>query len=154
MFPLPWNFPFRKKDGTITDINDAIEGGGSQYELPTASASVKGGVKIGDGLTMEGDTLSADGGGFEPVTTLTNIGTYEDFPYTATKNGFVLLNFLGWSQSGYYLRVKLNDTLIFGGSESMSNHWITPVIPVKIGDTITLDGNPGMNKQFTAYFMG
>lgn len=33
------------------------------YELPTASASVKGGVKIGAGLTMEGDTLSATGGG-------------------------------------------------------------------------------------------
>lgn len=58
MFPLPWNFPFRKKDGTMTTIDDAISsGGGGGYTLPTASASVKGGVKIGAGLTMEGEVL-------------------------------------------------------------------------------------------------
>lgn len=33
------------------------------YELPTASSSTKGGVKIGAGLVMEGDVLSASGGG-------------------------------------------------------------------------------------------
>lgn len=33
------------------------------YELPTASADTKGGVRIGAGLTMEGDVLSASGGG-------------------------------------------------------------------------------------------
>lgn len=33
------------------------------YSLPTASSSVKGGVKIGAGLKMEGDILSATGGG-------------------------------------------------------------------------------------------
>lgn len=32
----------------------------SNYELPTASAEVKGGVKIGERLTMAEDTLSAD----------------------------------------------------------------------------------------------
>ena len=30
--------------------------GGTTYNLPTASESVKGGVKIGDGLSMTGDT--------------------------------------------------------------------------------------------------
>lgn len=58
MFPLPWNFPFRKKDGTMTTIDDAISsGGGGGYTLPTASASTKGGVKIGEGLTMDGEVL-------------------------------------------------------------------------------------------------
>ena len=33
---------------------------GGMSELPTASATVKGGVKIGEGLTMEGETLKAD----------------------------------------------------------------------------------------------
>lgn len=33
--------------------------GGSDYELPTASESIKGGVIIGAGLSMTGDTLSA-----------------------------------------------------------------------------------------------
>ena len=35
---------------------------GSSYTLPTASATTKGGVKIGTGLSMSGDTLNATGG--------------------------------------------------------------------------------------------
>ena len=61
MFPIPFNFPFRKKDGSISTIGDEItnggSGGGSAYVLPTASADVKGGVKIGAGLTMDGEVL-------------------------------------------------------------------------------------------------
>ena len=65
MFPIPFNFPFRKNDGTITTIDDAISsGGGGGYTLPTASASVKGGVKVGDGLTMDGEVLKTTGGGY------------------------------------------------------------------------------------------
>lgn len=41
-------------------MDDAISSGGGSYELPTASASTKGGVKIGNGLTMTGETLSAN----------------------------------------------------------------------------------------------
>ena len=61
MFPLPFNFPFRKNDGSLTTIGDAISSGGGSYTLPTASANTKGGVKIGSGLTMNGETLNADG---------------------------------------------------------------------------------------------
>lgn len=58
MFPLPFNIPFRKKDGTLSTLGDELNnGGGSSYTLPTASADVKGGVKIGDGLTMDGEVL-------------------------------------------------------------------------------------------------
>ena len=56
MFPIPWNFPFRKKDGSLGKIEDL----GGSYSLPTASADTKGGVKIGNGLTMAGESLSAD----------------------------------------------------------------------------------------------
>lgn len=60
MFPIRWNFPFRKKDGSISTIGAEIEsgGGGGGYTLPTASAETKGGVKIGTGLTMTGEVLS------------------------------------------------------------------------------------------------
>ena len=36
-------------------------GGGSEYTLPTASASTLGGVKVGSGLTITDGVLSADG---------------------------------------------------------------------------------------------
>ena len=60
MFPIRWNFPFRKKDGSISTIGAEIEsgGGGGGYTLPTASAETKGGVKIGDGLSMNGEVLN------------------------------------------------------------------------------------------------
>lgn len=59
MFPIPFNFPFRKSNGDVTTIDDAISsGGGGGYTLPTASAFTKGGVKIGSGLTMDGETLN------------------------------------------------------------------------------------------------
>lgn len=64
MFPfgrIPFNFPFLKKDGSISTIGDEINaGGGGGYTLPTASDSTKGGVKIGAGLTMTGEVLSND----------------------------------------------------------------------------------------------
>lgn len=63
MFPLRWNFPFRKKDGSMVNLEDAMSGGGGGYTLPTASAETKGGVKIGSGLTMTGEVLSVTGGG-------------------------------------------------------------------------------------------
>ena len=56
MFPIPWNFPFRKKDGSLGKIEDL----GGTYTLPTASSETKGGVKIGSGLTMTGEVLSTD----------------------------------------------------------------------------------------------
>ena len=59
MFPIPWNKLFRKKDGSIVTIDDAISsGGGGGYTLPTASSETKGGVKIGSGLSMNGEILN------------------------------------------------------------------------------------------------
>lgn len=76
MFPLRWDFPFRKKDGSLSTISAEIEGGGGGgYTLPTASASTKGGIKIGEGLRMLGEFLNAE----------------EQLPtYSATEEGKVL----------------------------------------------------------------
>ena len=34
MFPIPWNFPFRKKDGDITTIGEMVGGGGGGSYTP------------------------------------------------------------------------------------------------------------------------
>lgn len=60
MFPLFANLPFIKKDGSRTTLGDAISQGGGSYTLPTASDSTKGGIKVGSGLKMTGEVLSAD----------------------------------------------------------------------------------------------
>ena len=64
------NFPDSPSNGTthtaagVTWTYDGTtwkaEGVTSSYTLPTAAANTKGGVKIGSGLTMTGETLSAD----------------------------------------------------------------------------------------------
>ncbi len=68
------NFPStsgQATDGSFTHTASGItwawdgttwkaEGVTSSYTLPTAAANTKGGVKIGSGLTMTGETLSAD----------------------------------------------------------------------------------------------
>lgn len=58
-----------KEDGKGLSTNDFTTAeknkleGLSNYTLPTASADTKGGIKIGAGLTMNGDVLSTTGGG-------------------------------------------------------------------------------------------
>lgn len=49
-----------KQAQEIEELKANGGGGGTPYVLPTASANVKGGVKIGSGLTMTGEVLSAD----------------------------------------------------------------------------------------------
>lgn len=56
----------------------ALEAGGS-YTLPTASATVKGGVRIGSGLQMNGEVLSATGGGGGGSSLSWTSGEYETF---------------------------------------------------------------------------
>ena len=114
MFPLRWNFPFRKKDGSLSTIQDEIDsggGGGEPYVLPTASPTTKGGIKVGEGLTMDGEVLnvSSTGSGYEvlnvPITAITrgmsagetyianssvNISTY-------VLDGYTFLGFVGYS---------------------------------------------------------
>ena len=46
---------------------DKIESGANNYSLPTASASVLGGIKVGSGLSIDGGVLNATPGrGFIP----------------------------------------------------------------------------------------
>lgn len=48
------------------------------YSLPTASATVKGGIKVGTGLTMDGEVLSVAGGGTADSVDWSNITNKPD----------------------------------------------------------------------------
>lgn len=149
MFPIPWNKAYRKKDGSLVNIDDAMSGGGGGggYTLPTASSSTKGGVKIGNRLTMNGEVLSADA----------------QLPaYTASESGKVLTvndsGELEWDTSGsgggdfgYYesmfkrgdLRSIFDKSISYSGKYRMSPHYkLINVDPGTISfnyDDLTLD---------------
>lgn len=63
------NLFVRKEEGKGLSSNDFTTAeknklqGLSNYELPTAGSNTKGGIKVGAGLEMVGDTLNATGGG-------------------------------------------------------------------------------------------
>ena len=74
--------PFLKPSNKVDTCGVGFDGGGggSQYELPTATANRLGGVKIGTGVNVAEDgTISVEasgGGGIEIGTTETKIGKY------------------------------------------------------------------------------
>lgn len=79
--------------------------GGGGYELPIASASTLGGVKVGDGLSIDaGGVLSASGGG-SGMTELTTADL--DFP-ASNPDGIALWNLA----DGYYYVKNTNNANI------------------------------------------
>lgn len=62
MFPIPWNKAYRKKDGTVVNIEDVTGGGGGSSELPEYTAADAGKVL---GVTEEGTLawVEVSGGG-------------------------------------------------------------------------------------------
>lgn len=55
--------PQSRVEALLLELKTAIEGGGGGggYVLPTASTTVKGGIKVGNGLEMDGEVLNATG---------------------------------------------------------------------------------------------
>lgn len=101
MFPfgrIPFNFPFLKKDGSISTIGDEINaGGGGGYTLPTASDETLGGVKVGSGLSIDTNgVLSSDGGGFSPTTSVITVNTAMSTPTTNVLYKFANMVFMGF----------------------------------------------------------
>lgn len=57
MFPIPWNEAYRKKDGTLVNIDDAIDGGSGSSDIPEYSAEDAGKVLA---VTEEGTLAWSD----------------------------------------------------------------------------------------------
>lgn len=156
MFPLRWDFPFRKKDGSLSTISAEIEGGGGGgYTLPTASASTKGGIKVGENLTMTGEFLDAD----------------EQLPtYTSAEEGKVLSvdaeGELEWTTPGgggssvhlFYVTTNtyaLAKIMVLTSESSITN-FATLKSAIANGIVTVLDGTEPSNKGYvtTAYTDG
>lgn len=60
----------------------------SNYTLPTASDIVKGGIKVGTGLTMNGEVLSATGGGMADSVEWDNVLSKPEFATVATSGAY------------------------------------------------------------------
>ena len=64
MFPIPWNKEYRKKDGTLVNIDDAMSGGGGGgSDIPPHSSADAGKVlTVSDDGTLEWDEAGSGGG--------------------------------------------------------------------------------------------
>lgn len=78
MFPIPWNKAFRKKDGTIVNIADAMGGGGGGSDLPPHSVEDAGKVLgvLEDG-TLGWITVSGGGNRYSPANVRISAGLVE-----------------------------------------------------------------------------
>jgi hypothetical protein len=101
------------KYGPVTSVNGltgdvTVSGGSGSYTLPTASASVLGGIKVGSGLSISSGVLSATGGG----------GGSANIVEAATAAGFLATGASGtlyiatdasrvyrWDSSGVYVEI-------------------------------------------------
>lgn len=204
MFPIPFNFPFRKKDGSLTTIGNEISegGGGGGYTLPTASASTKGGVKIGEGLTMNGEVLSNDnptqyelpvasaetlggikvganlsidengvlsasGGGGGGSTVISSRMSLNDFPFTASKKGFMSFYIVGTDTPSTSVFKYIGVTLKPSGTESaygllqdangsnavQNQRIFTLSFPVNVGDQVQITGDTANLNSLMARFI-
>ena len=155
------NFPStsgQATDGSFTHTASGItwawdgttwkaEGVTSSYTLPTAAANVKGGVKIGSGLTMTSETLSADASAItvqEEGSSLSTAATTLNFVggnVTATGTGAVKTITVGGGTNTTY-----SQQLTVGSGTPTSVQW--DLVPsVGTADSITLTA--GTNITFS-----
>ena len=117
--------------GTPTFLN-----GANGLTLPTASETVKGGVKIGTGLYMDGDTLnvafpssdsSSDSSSYDSGAVLeAGDGIEIDSGRVAVKTGDGLwFGLMGSEGSDGFIRVKLGDGLTFDNSEAVAINYVS-----------------------------
>lgn len=114
----------------ITDLED--------YELPTASGSVKGGIKVGAGLSMTGEVLSATGGGEADSVQWDNVLNKPTIPTDTNQlsNG---ANFQNASQ----VNSAINSAV--AGITSFSYEIVATLPATGVAGTIYLLSNSGTN---------
>ena len=163
-----------KEDGKGLSTNDFTTdektklAGLENYTLPTASDTVKGGIKIGAGLTMNGEVLSATGGGTADAVDWSNVTNKpETFaPSTHTHTASEVTELATVATSGSYNDLSdkptdfapaahthemtdiigLSDALD-GKSDTTHNHDGTYLKPIDVNTSITADSTSAVSSS-------
>lgn len=161
-----------KEDGKGLSTNDFTTdekkklAGLENYTLPTASDTVKGGIKVGAGLTMNGEVLSATGGGTADAVDWSNVTNKpETFaPSTHTHTASEVTELATVATSGSYNDLSdkptdfapaahthemtditgLSDALN-GKSDTTHNHDGTYLKPIDVNTSITADSTSAVS---------
>lgn len=143
MFPIPWNKAFRKKDGTVVNIADAMSGGGGGSDLPPHSAADAGKVlTVGDEGELEWHEAGAGGG----QVVLDYNQTYDsgsgshEYHETVTleESGTYYIYCGGFCSS---VTVKLNDVTqqnYFNDGSAFVHYYLGDGISLSAGDVIDI----------------
>lgn len=95
MFPIPWNFPFRKKNGDITTISNVIGGGGGS-DIPSHTSADAGKVlTVGDDGSLEWNEKGAGGGNSFLSCDFTKWGNRDIYEVLYSEAGAVFKNSSG-----------------------------------------------------------
>jgi len=105
------------------------------YTLPTASATVKGGVKVGNNLTITNDVLSA-------TSSVNNLGDLGDVSTTAASSGEVLkYNGSSWAPAADDAGTTINTVNDIGN---------VTVTAVQVNDYLSWNGSAWVNGQVSS----
>lgn len=100
---------------------------GSQYELPTASTTVKGGIKVGAGLVMNGEVLSTTGGGVADAVDWSNVQNKPSFATVATSGSYSDLS----NKPSIPAAVTVDSTLSTTSTNPVQNKVINAALATK-----------------------
>lgn len=154
MFPIPWNKAFRKKDGTIVNIVDAMSGGGGGSDLPSHTVADAGKVlTVADDGSLEWDVRGEGGGG-------AILGYVESFPsggahtftdtITITETGNYLIVVGGYLTTA---TVKINDVTQsnnFDDSNMYCHYYYAESKELSQGDVIDISLSSSGKTMFIA----
>jgi hypothetical protein len=129
-------------DGSIQSVTLGGGGGGGSFTLPTASASVLGGVKVGSGLTITDGVLAAAGGGGSG--SIVTAATVAGFPATGSSSGVI---YVATDTARAYIWAGAYLELGTSGTDTELRALFTPGAPTGVTPT---GGNAQVSLAWTA----
>lgn len=124
MFPTNWNDPYRKKDGTLVNMEELGDGGGGGSELPDYSQADAGKVlTVGEDGELEWNESGAGGGDAFLSYDFTKLGNFtirdlviseDGANFNASDDYFMLIDY-NYKKSNITLYIDTGDFVITPG---------------------------------------